>query len=136
MTDGGKSRVEVADCGPQICARIVWLKDPNDEKGKPLQDGYNKSAQMRNRPILGLPLFDGMRPAKAGWEGKVYNPEEGEWFDVNVWMAGPDKLSIKGCVLFICETHNWLRATSPVPPATGAGLEPSPMVAPAATPRR
>lgn len=119
LTDGSKSRVEISDCGPQICAKIVWLKDPNDEKGKPLNDGYNKNTQMRNRPILGLPLFENMRPARTGWEGKVYNPEEGDWFDVSVWLSAPDKISIKGCVLFICETHNWTRAAPVAAPAAG-----------------
>lgn len=122
MTEGGKSRVEVSDCGPQICAKIVWLKDPNDDKGKPLHDAYNKNTQMRNRPILGLPLFENMRPAKTGWEGRVYNPEEGDWFDVTVWLASPDKINIKGCVLFICETHNWTRAAATTPTA---GMSPS-----------
>ena len=120
MTEGGKSRVEVSDCGPQICARIVWLKDPNDDKAKPLHDGYNKNTQLRNRPILGLALFENMRPSKTGWEGKVYNPEEGDWFDVDVWLAAPDKLSIKGCVLFFCETHAWTRTDAPMPATAGA----------------
>jgi uncharacterized protein (DUF2147 family) len=123
LTEGAKSRVEVTDCGPTICAKIVWLKDPNDDAGKPLRDGNNKSATLRSRPILGLPLFENMRPAKSGWEGRVYNPEEGEWYDVTVWLVG-DKLNIKGCVLFVCETHPWTRA-----PAVAAA--PAPQAAPA-----
>ena len=128
LTEGGKSLVEVSDCAPAICARIVWLKDPNDETGKPLRDGYNKNTQMRNRPILGLPLFENMKAAKAGWVGRVYDPEEGEWFDVTVWLAGPDKINIKGCVLFVCETHAWNRApvvaTAPAATATPAKRTP------------
>ena len=116
-TDGGKSLVEVKECPPGICANIVWLRDPNDAKGKPLHDGYNKAPTMRARPILGLPLFENMKPAKAGWAGKVYNPEEGEWFGVDVWLAGADKLNIKGCVLFICETHTWIKAKDQKLPA-------------------
>lgn len=119
LTEGGKSRVEVSDCPPGICAKIIWLKEPNDEKGKPLHDGYNKIKALNSRPILGLPLFDKMVPTETGWEGQVYNPEEGESFDVTVWMSAPDKLSIKGCVLFICQTHNWTRAPlAPTPAAT------------------
>ena len=127
LTEGGKSRVEVSDCAPAICAKIVWLKDPNDEKGQALRDGYNKNTQMRSRPILGLPLFEAMKPAKNGWEGRIYNPEEGEWYDVNVWLAG-EKLFIKGCVLFVCETHSWDRApvtAGVAPPASPAAGAPS-----------
>ena len=129
-TEGGKSLVEVTECAPGICANIVWQKDPNDEAGKPLRDGYNKNTQMRTRAILGLPLFENMRPAKNGWEGRIYNPEEGEWYDVNVWLAGPDKINIKGCVLFICETHPWTRAVAPA-----AAMSPAAQ-APAAPPKR
>ena len=118
LTEGGKSRVEVGDCGAGICATIVWLKEPNDGKGKPLHDGNNKNAQMRSRPILGLPLFENMRPARNGWEGKVYDPEEGEWYDVSVWLAGANTLNIKGCVLFVCETHAWNRAPVSTPTAS------------------
>lgn len=122
LTEGGKSRVEVSDCGGEICAKIVWLQQPNDDKGKPLHDGYNTDARQRTRPILGLPLFETMRPAKAGWQGRIYNPEEGEYYDVTVWLAGADKLMIKGCVLFVCETHSWDRA-----PAGAAAVQAPPV---------
>ena len=113
VTDGGKSHVEVSECGPGICAKIVWLKDPNDDKGKPLYDGNNKNEKLRTRPIMGLPLFENMRPAEKGWLGTVYDPEEGDAYDdVTVWLSGPDKLSLKGCVLIICETRSWDRMTS------------------------
>lgn len=125
LTEGAKSRVEVTDCGQEVCAKIVWLKEPNDQAGKPLRDGYNKNTQLRTRPIQGLALFENMRPAKAGWQGRVYNPEEGEWYDVTVWLAGVDQINIKGCVLFICETHSWNRAPAPLP---------APAVVPAAPP--
>ena len=123
-TEGGKSRVEVSDCAPAVCAKIVWLKESNDEKGQPLRDGYNKNTAMRARPILGLSLFENMKPARAGWEGRIYNPEEGEWYDVTVWMAGPDKISIKGCVLFVCETHNWTRAPAATNTASPVAVPP------------
>jgi uncharacterized protein (DUF2147 family) len=124
LTEGGKSRVEVSECAPAICAKIVWLKEPNDEKGQPLRDGYNKSTAMRTRPILGLPLFENMKVAKTGWAGRIYNPEEGEWYDVTVWMPGPDKISIKGCVLFVCETHHWNRAAAAATTAAPAPAAP------------
>ena len=87
---------------------------------------------MRTRPILGLPLFENMKPAKAGWEGRIYNPEEGEWYDVTVWLAGADKINIKGCVLFVCETHTWNRApvNTTNAPAASPAAGPGPGTAP------
>lgn len=123
VTDGGKSHVDVIACGPAICANIVWLKEPNDAKGRPLTDGNNDNARLRSRPILGLSLFEGMRPARpAGWSGKIYNPEDGGTFDVKVWLDGANLLKIKGCVLFVCETHTWQRLPpeGPAPATAGA----------------
>jgi uncharacterized protein (DUF2147 family) len=124
QTEGGKSRVEVADCGPGICATIVWLREPTDARGRPLHDANNKVAQLRSRPILGLPLFETMRPTRSGWIGRVYDPEEGDAYDdVSVWLSAPDRLSLKGCVLFVCQTHHWTRvASGPPAPASTAGV--------------
>src|SRR5262245_16445718 len=35
LTQGGNSRVKIADCGGALCGTIIWLKEPNDEGGKP-----------------------------------------------------------------------------------------------------
>lgn len=115
MTEDDKSKVEVGDCGTPggtgLCAKIIWLKDPNDAKGRPLTDGNNENASLHKRPILGLPLFEGMKPKSTGtWTGRIYNPEDGGTFDVTVWLASANRLVIKGCVLFVCETHAWTRA--------------------------
>ena len=29
LTEGGKSRVRVVNCGGNLCGTIVWLKEPN-----------------------------------------------------------------------------------------------------------
>ena len=36
LTQGGNSRIRIADCGGALCGTIVWLKEPNDpDTGKP-----------------------------------------------------------------------------------------------------
>ena len=29
LTQGGNSRIRVADCGGALCGTIIWLKEPN-----------------------------------------------------------------------------------------------------------
>ena len=41
LNDVGSAKMEVTKCGKGICAKIVWLKDPNDSKGKPLHDYFD-----------------------------------------------------------------------------------------------
>ena len=105
-TDQGKGRVDVTKCAAPnqgLCGTIVWISEPNDKQGKPHTDQNNKNASLRNRPIVGLQIFDGWREAGAGkWKGSVYDPEDGTSYDVDITLAG-DKLTLKGCVLLLCE---------------------------------
>jgi uncharacterized protein (DUF2147 family) len=111
-TDQGKGRVEITKCAAPkqgLCGKIVWLKEPNDKDGKPQTDRGNKNASLRNRPILGLALFEGWRQAgRQKWEGSVYDPEDGQSYDVDITLAG-DKLTLKGCIAFICDSDTWTR---------------------------
>lgn len=116
VTNGGKSLVEVTICGPTnqgICANVVWLRDPNDTKGRPHTDVLNPNPALRKRPIIGLPLFENMRPkGTQRWVGRVYDPEAGESYDnVEVWLDAGGQLKLKGCVMMFCETHAWKRPT-------------------------
>ncbi len=59
-------KIELFRCGSgkrYLCAKIVWLQDPNDSKGRPLHDVRNENPSMRDRPILGLPIINGLAPS-------------------------------------------------------------------------
>jgi uncharacterized protein (DUF2147 family) len=107
-----KGRVEIKNCLPPkqgLCGTIIWISEPNDAQGRPQTDKANKSPALKSRPIVGLPLFEGWRATGTNrWKGKVYDPEEGETFDVDIALAG-DKLTLKGCVFIICESVGWNR---------------------------
>lgn len=111
-TDKHKGRVEIANCASPkqgLCGTIIWISDPNDAQGRPQTDKANENPSLRNRPIIGLPIFESWRPAgTTKWKGSVYDPEEGETYDVDISFAG-DKLTLKGCVLFLCDANTWTR---------------------------
>ena len=49
-----ESKIQVFKCGKgktQLCAKIIWLKNPNDSTGKALHDVRNENPSMRGRPI-------------------------------------------------------------------------------------
>ena len=111
-TENNKGRVEIVDCAAPkqgVCGRIIWISQPNDSQGRPQTDKANKNPNLRKRAIIGLPLFEGWRPVGVNrWKGEVYDPEEGETYDVDITLAG-DKLTLRGCVLFICDSDTWTR---------------------------
>jgi uncharacterized protein (DUF2147 family) len=114
LTQGGSSRIRIADCGGALCGTIVWLKEPNDaETGKPKTDKNNSDAAKRNRPLLGVQIVLGMKPAGADkWTGQVYNAEDGKTYSGNLTFTGGNSLQLQGCALggLICKGQTWTKA--------------------------
>jgi len=113
LTEGGKSRVKISDCGGALCGTIVWLREPNDpETGKPKTDKNNVDASHRSRPIIGVPIVLNMKPSGANkWSGQVYSPEEGKVFSGNLTEQGPNAVRLEGCALggLVCKGQSWTR---------------------------
>jgi uncharacterized protein (DUF2147 family) len=122
-----ESKIQVFKCGKgklQLCAKIVWLKDPNDSKGKALHDVRNEIPSMRDRPIVGLTIFSGLSPTAEGtWTGQIYNPEDGHIYAATLTMLSRKEITLKGCKAWLlCGEKQWLRTSAPeaLTPATPA----------------
>ena len=111
LTEKGDARVKVTKCGNGLCGVIVWLREPIDRAtGQPQVDDKNPNPALRTRPVIGLPLFIGMRPSTPGkWSGQIYNADDGGTYVGHVSFAGGDALQVEGCVGAICGGENWTR---------------------------
>ena len=113
LTEPGTSRIRIADCGGALCGTIVWLKDPNDaETQKPKLDKFNADASKRSRPLMGVTIVIGMKPAGTDkWSGQVYNAEDGKTYSGSVTMQGANALKLEGCALggLLCKAQTWSR---------------------------
>ena len=111
LTQAGDARVRVSKCGGGICGVIVGLRQPNDPAtGKPQVDDKNPNPALKNRPMMGLHLFNGMHPAGPNkWSGQIYNADDGSTYASNVTVTGPDTLRVEGCVGALCGGENWTR---------------------------
>ncbi len=112
LTQAGDARVRVSKCGGGLCGVIVWLKDPIDAAtGKPQVDDKNPNPALARRPMIGLPLFSGMRPSGPNvWSGQIYNADDGKNYESHISVAGPDTLRVEGCVGALCGGESWTRA--------------------------
>jgi uncharacterized protein (DUF2147 family) len=113
LTEGGKSRIKIADCGGALCGTIVWLKEPNDEAGKPKTDKNNPDAARKAKPLIGTQIVLGMKPSGANkWAGQVYNAEDGKTYSGNITLNGDSALQLQGCALggLLCKSQTWTRA--------------------------
>jgi uncharacterized protein (DUF2147 family) len=114
LTQGGNSRIRIADCGGALCGTIVWLKEPNDpDTKKPKTDKNNADASKRGRPLMGVQIVLAMKPNGANkWSGSVYNAEDGKTYSGNITMTGDNALQLQGCALggLVCKSQTWTRA--------------------------
>ena len=81
QTENGKGQIQIykADNG-QYYGKIVWLKSPNDDSGKPRTDSKNANTNLQKRPLLLLNLLSHFtyNANTKEWEnGAIYDPESG-----------------------------------------------------------
>ena len=120
----GRGAVEIAPCGNggRLCGHIFWLQSVVDERGRPLTDHKNPDTKKRGKPMCGTQILGelnrvGQTSSGGVWgSGWIYNPEDGENFDVEVKLLAPDRLSVMGYAgfKFLSETYTWKRASASV----------------------
>ena len=108
--------VRIAPCAgdaTRLCGTIVAMPQPNDASGQRKRDVKNPDPTLRSRTILGLPLITGFKAAGPGkWAGgKIYNPQDGKTYASKLELTGDGRLKVSGCVLVLCKTQIWTRAS-------------------------
>lgn len=112
MSQDGDTKIQISNCGEALCGKVVWLKEPIDPKtGKPRTDKFNPDTSKRSRPMLGLQVVNGLRPAGPDeWTGPIYHADEGLTIQVKLKVESPKLAMMRGCVLkIVCKTERWTR---------------------------
>ena len=107
----GKSKVEFFKSGETYSAKIVWLKEPNDEKGNPKKDVKNPDKSLRERPLMGLVNISGLKYEGGGAyvDGKAYRPVEGDEVKFKVKVVEGGNISVTGSKYGFSKTETWKR---------------------------
>ena len=89
--------IAVADCGGDaLCGRVVWLRTPHDDAGRPKRDAMNPDATLRDRPLCGLTVLDGLLPVPdepGRWAaGSFYDPRNGRTYGLAATLVSADVL--------------------------------------------
>jgi uncharacterized protein (DUF2147 family) len=82
--------------GDSLCGRIVWLRDARDGAGRPKRDEMNPDAALRDRPLCGLTVLDGLLPvpdeADKWAAGSFYDPRNGRSYGLGATLVSADEL--------------------------------------------
>jgi len=110
LAGSGGAIIEVHSCGDALCGRVV---DSDGLRNNPfLTDDANKDPVLRGRSIKGLEILQGFRGGPRVWTGgRIYNPNDGKVYDAEVMLLAPDRLKVKGCLVFpLCGAQVWRKA--------------------------
>lgn len=111
LTEAKTAHVEIYVCGGKLCGKVVWLKEPNGDDGKPKLDKENADESKRSLPILGsIMIHDMEADGDSAWDdGTIYNAEDGKTYSSEMKLDGTAILKVSGCVLFFCKEQIWTK---------------------------
>ncbi len=107
-----EGRIEILKKGNTYIGKLIWIKEPNDESGKPKLDKNNPNASLKQRPLLGIELVKDMKLQDGILEdGTVYDPKSGKTYSCKIKLVGQDKMELRGFVGFsmLGRTETWTR---------------------------
>ncbi len=79
--------------------KIVWLKDPLDDFGKPLTDTENPDVNKRNNPLIDLVILKRfiITSSLSLRDGTIYDPENGKTYNCIIKLK-ESNLIIRGYI--------------------------------------
>lgn len=110
QSGGGKVRIGPCPTAPaKLCGAISWLRPASANA----TDTNNPDPKLKSRPIMGMPMLWGFKPAGPGkWAGgKIYDPNSGKTYDSKLTANGNGTLKVEGCIAIICQAQTWRRGS-------------------------
>ena len=108
----GEAHLEITKRSEKFFGKIVWLKDPKDEKGNLKTDYKNPTASLRSKPIVGLEILKNFVYEDGKWtDGNIYDPKSGKLYSCNMTLKDNGDLSMRGYigVSLLGRTEVWKR---------------------------
>lgn len=112
--EDGSARIKIEKIGSKYFGKTIWMREPNDEQGKPKVDAMNPDATLRNQPRIGLRImkdfeFEGKGVYK---NGNIYDPKKGKMYCGKITFKDIDHLDMRGSICnfgMLGRTSTWTR---------------------------
>ncbi len=103
LTEDGSAVVQIAECGPALCGKIIWSQKPVDGKG----------VALCGRPILGDAVKSGADSWGQGW---IYSPKRDDRYPVTLKLAADGTLHLHISAGLFGSDQTWTRPSQAVTP--------------------
>lgn len=112
--EDGSARVKIEKIGTKYFGKTIWMKEPNDENGKPKVDVNNPDPNLRNQPRIGLRIMKDFEYEGKGVfkNGNIYDPKKGKTYCGKITMKDDDHLDMRGSICgfgMLGRTTTWTR---------------------------
>ncbi|TXC85457.1 DUF2147 domain-containing protein [Luteibaculum oceani] len=97
----GTSYIKIDKIGNKYFGRIVWLKEPLNEQGKPKTDKNNPDESLRDTPLKGYRILkDFVYDSEEGiWkDGTIYDPKNGTTYNCKIELTEENQIEVRGYV--------------------------------------
>jgi len=100
LTSKGECKVEIYKKNNLYYGKIIWLKEPNDDKGLPVKDKENPDSKLKERNVIGITfMFDFQYDGEDKWtNGRIYNVDNGKTYQALVKMESNDVIYLRGYI--------------------------------------
>lgn len=112
LTASGKAKVQIYKENGHYNGKIVWLKNPTYEDGKPKVDKHNPVEANRSKPLMGLNMLKNFVFDEDQWnDGTIYDPENGKLYSCKIQIRDGNKLDVRGYIgiSLIGRTETWFK---------------------------
>ncbi len=114
LTTKGESKIQIYKNNNKYFGKIIWLKNPNDEHGKPKVDKENPDESLRSRKLLGLEIMkDFVYDGNYTWvDGDIYDPKSGNTYSCKMNLSKDyQTLEVRGYIgiSLFGRTETWKR---------------------------
>jgi uncharacterized protein (DUF2147 family) len=105
-----KSIVEIFEKDGKAYGKVIELfRKPNEDQDPHCTDCEDDRKGAR---IMGMEIIRDLERDENEWEdGTICDPKNGKLYDCKIWLdeEDPNKLNVRGYILFIYRTQNWFR---------------------------
>lgn len=112
LNSSGEGQIEIYKKGDKFFGKLVWIKEPNDQSGKPKTDVKNPNASLRTKPLMGLEILkDFVFDDKKWTDGNIYDPKTGKTYSCNMTLKENGQLNMRGYIgiSLIGRSESWKR---------------------------
>ncbi|RYG12893.1 MAG: DUF2147 domain-containing protein [Chitinophagaceae bacterium] len=112
LSASGEGQIEIYKRADKYFGKLSWIKEPNDENGKPKVDSKNPNPSLKAKPILGLELLKDFIFEDGKWtDGTIYDPKTGKTYSCNLTLKENGQLTIRGYIgiSLIGRSETWKR---------------------------